>query len=343
MEKESDSTNSNLTEIPLNENATPQKAGLTSFMDNFNISSSSQRRSKHKKTLEEKIIKPFSYYNCKKPIDKTIKVEVGIAEALEKYDNKSKTSDLNNKISLEALKFDPKVYKARSKVDLKELKKLITDENTKTMSLKEISSIFGVSKNTIQRILKEDFKLKKSKIKFDKYAHLKKQSYEKACIYAVKFQSILLNNDIILYFDETMFQINDICPTCWTKDGKSISVPVKETNKYITLNLAVNSEGDIFFSFAENKNDTSSFNNFLDENKKGLLDYAHKINTKFKKTPYIYLDNYGPHNDSNIKLKIKEMGLEIIYGPPYRPMANAAEYIFGILKNKIRRKLLKTL
>ena len=272
--------------------------------------------------------------------DKHISLEFQIALDQFKERNDDNAQLIINSTNL--VTYDGKRHKARSKVNILLLKQLVTDEETKGMSLNELGSLFGVSKNTIHRILKEDMKLKSSNVKVKRFIPNSADLRIKAQEYRAKLQEICHRDERIVYFDESTFEMKCSRMREWTESGRNVYIESKNYNDKVVLLLAITPENELIYQCYKNENTTETICSFLEE-KKGQFEEIQKEEEKTKVNKiYFYLDNYQPHHSKFTKERLAEMGYELLYGPPFKPKANPVEFIFGFLKSKVHRNLYQT-
>lgn len=239
--------------------------------------------------------------------------------------------------------YDKVKYKARGKVDVKLLFGIIKSEEHRGISLQKLAKYFGVSKNTIHRILKDDFGFKNTRIKPKMQILEKEDICQSINKYIDWFKENSKNVFKIVYFDESMFYLKSSKATCWTKSGKTIYEDVENINAFLTLSFAVTFDGEIVFSFDENKNDTETMKKFIHKNKENLFSIASKYKNGESDKRDFYLDNYKVHYSNEVKKLLTNFGFNLVYGPQYKPKANVVEFLFGIIKNKISRIVYKSL
>ena len=100
------------------------------------------------------------------------------------------------------------------------------------------------------------------------------------------------------------------------------------------LNLTVSNQGVEFFTIGTDTNKADDIIDYLKGLEETLLnkdDIKHKLRSG---KVWIYLDNAGIHKTKEVREFIRASKLNVIYGPPYNPQINLAEFIFGLLKRK---------
>lgn len=149
---------------------------------------------------------------------------------------------------------------------------------------------------------------------FDKFAQLKmlKQwSNEGSCE--------------LYYYDESGFSLNSNIPYRWSDVGKPATIPSNRFSKRINVLGFLNTKiKDIFYKMTTDKVDTDIVINFFD-------DFAKQI----KKTTICILDNASTHTSKKFKAKLHEweqLGLHILYLPPYSPELNLIEILWREMK-----------
>lgn len=140
-------------------------------------------------------------------------------------------------------------------------------------------------------------------------------------IYENLAKSGLIN---LVYYDESGFSLNSNVPYAWQEKGKELTIP-KSRSKNITISGFLSNDGKSLDSFK-----TIGFVN--SEMLVGIFDdFASRIS----KETIVVLDNAPTHTSklfsSNIE-KWENLGLKLLFLPPYSPQLNKIETLWRFIK-----------
>jgi transposase len=130
----------------------------------------------------------------------------------------------------------------------------------------------------------------------------------------------------LYFFDESGFSLDSNIPYTWSEVGKPLKVPSNRFAKRINVLGFLNTKNkDLFYEMR-----TGSVNS---EVTVALFDkFAERINNK---STIVILDNASMHTSKAFKSNIEkweEMGLHLLYLPPYSPELNLIEILWREMK-----------
>jgi hypothetical protein len=118
----------------------------------------------------------------------------------------------------------------------------------------------------------------------------------------------------------------------WNKIGDEVifdkNTPNKIINKRVSVIVAVSRNEKINYKIHSDSVDSNKFSSFI-------TSLIAKTDKK-----YFYLDNARIYHTKNIKELFKKNNISPIYGIPYNPQLDIAEYFFRSFKTKLRSLLL---
>ena len=127
------------------------------------------------------------------------------------------------------------------------------------------------------------------------------------------------------FFDESGFSLDSNIPYYWSPVGKPVKIPSSRFAKRINVLGFLNTQNNhLFHKITTTKVDTQVVIDFFD-------DFAKQI----KKTTVVILDNASVHTSKLFKAKIdewEELGLQLLYLPPYSPELNKIEILWKQMK-----------
>jgi len=89
-----------------------------------------------------------------------------------------------------------------------------------------------------------------------------------------------------------------------------------------------------------------SVKEFLENSKKesiaSILETINKANKEYKAI-VVVIDNFSSHKSTLVKEKAKELGIYLVYLPPYSPDLNPSEYIWRSIKRMLSLVFVKSL
>ena len=93
---------------------------------------------------------------------------------------------------------------------------------------------------------------------------------------------------------------------------------------------AISSKGRTFFSINQGKNNSKTFSLFM----LGLIEMLDSINSDWRKSTTILLDNASIHRAKFTKSYFESYGLPIMYLAPYSFKMAAVEKLFSFVKSR---------
>ena len=216
------------------------------------------------------------------------------------------------------------------------IKKLL--EENPYLSTKKMGEKLGVSKETINRILKEDLDMKKINFKWIPYvldSGLRKKRVETSKILLSKLVNLSLRErSLIMTGDETWLYLDNPRTFMWNREKIKLTKPkITISSKKIMISVIWSPSG--FHSIVK-LNEGKKFNKefFIKEVLDELSNNIEKRRPKKKFNGLkIHLDNARPHL---VDEEFTRMKLERIPHPPYSPdLAPSDFFLFGYLKKML--------
>jgi len=273
--------------------------------------------------------------------NKQLNIDSSIILEIENFSKDNNEIVEDTSLSKLNLQYNPKKFKKRSTINLQNLINLATDPN-KNFTLIQLATIFNVSKNTIHRTLKDlniHYKIVKRSFLFSENVQVKKKQSD----FYTWFKKNNINWMRSTFFDESIFLIDNIRPQKWQHESKKATLEIQNKGQFISLYLSLTLNGNITFSTFKNSNKKADFIAYLNENRTKLIENSFFLLQNYKHRVYFFLDNYKPHFSFEILDIIREIGFLEYYLPPYRPKANPVEYVFGLIKSRIKNIMINNL
>ena len=129
----------------------------------------------------------------------------------------------------------------------------------------------------------------------------------------------------LCFYDESGFSLNTNIPYRWSTIGSPALLPsIRFTKRINVLGFLNTDKKSVFYKMTSGRVDTDVVIEFFDN-------FAKQIN----KTTICVLDNASTHTSKKFKAKLdewKELGLHILYLPPYSPELNPIEMLWREMK-----------
>ena len=164
----------------------------------------------------------------------------------------------------------------------------------------------------------------------------KKSDRNKNDIKELHQKIVKINNnnedDNILFTDEVHIDINEINNYGWNYKNQEVDHSVikikknkKNKNTRLTLIASVSKKGKLDYTLA-----------YGNVNGKIYKQHIKRMQRK-KKYKYHYHDNCGIHRSKIVRNSMKRLGITVIRAISYTPELNIIEYMFNVLKKKIKK------
>jgi hypothetical protein len=191
------------------------------------------------------------------------------------------------------------------------LKQEFQDLEISKRALKRFFKKIGLSYKRAKKTIMKNSKWKNYFDKFAQVKMLKQWANEGFCE--------------LYFYDESGFSLNSNIPYRWSIIGEPTPIPSDRFSKRINVLGFLNTNiKNVFYKMTSEKVDTDVVINFFD-------DFVKQI----KKTTICVLDNASIHTSKKFKAKLqewKELGLHILYLPPYSPELNPIEMLWREMK-----------
>ena len=140
-----------------------------------------------------------------------------------------------------------------------------------------------------------------------------------------------------IYLDETGFQLANNNYYDWRRINEDIYGGAKNNlQKKINFILAVDEKKVIHYKFTTNSINQNIFIDFLKE-------MNEKLSIQEMKNYVIIMDNAKYHTTNRVKKYAYKKKMKIITNCPYYSQFNSIEFIFGVIKKKLYRILIKNI
>ena len=116
----------------------------------------------------------------------------------------------------------------------------------------------------------------------------------------------------------------------WHEKGKSCSLPKKALNPRISLTLAIDTQGAVFYSMTQSNNNSDTMSVFLKE-LAGTLDRTRR---GWRKTTVVLLDNAPYHASKETLAVLKRLKVPTMFLAPYSFDVAPCELYFARFKSK---------
>lgn len=190
---------------------------------------------------------------------------------------------------------------------------------------RSIMRIFNtsISIQHIYRILKEE-RITYKNVTYVKWPYTEKKLSDEKKRLKNELGNLEINN--IISYDESSVEINMQNNKGWSKKNTRCLRQFKPRKVRMTLGLAINRAGVVGFKIVKKSFNGAIFKDFLDATLLPIIN-----NNK------ILLDNATIHKCKLVKESLSKTTNKFVFNIPYHPQTNPVEYIFGIMKQKLRK------
>ena len=187
---------------------------------------------------------------------------------------------------------------------------------------------FEVTRPAVCKVLKEELGLRYRKIK-----KIPLQANSQRCKvlrqqYALSLLSMLDSGKRIIQVDETWLNETNFMRLAWSKPMSSASVPTKAVSPSLSLIVALDTDGRVFFSLSHASTDQDTFMLFLQH----LIRQLDLDTPGWQTCSCIAMDNAGYHAGEDIRSYLRKMEVPFMYSGPYAYSAASIETLFAHLK-----------
>ena len=159
------------------------------------------------------------------------------------------------------------------------------------------------------------------------------QSNEERCLvlrqqYALKMLPLLESGKRIINVDESWINQTKFLRRIWAPTDAAGTYSFKQVAPRISLIVALDTEGRIWFALTQANTDTDIMTTFLNYLKREL----DLQEPGWEETSTILLDNAKWHSNVEMKERLAKMQLPVIYSAPYSYTTAPVEKIFAALK-----------
>jgi transposase len=141
-----------------------------------------------------------------------------------------------------------------------------------------------------------------------------------------KLKNKLKQNDKILFMDGVHPQHNTVAAYGWIKKGYEKEIKSNSGRRRLNINGALDiNTCKTTITFEETLNAIT------------VLSLFKKLRKVYKKAEKIYIicDNAGYYKTEDLRLKVKELNIELVFLPPYSPNLNIIERLWKFFRKKV--------
>ena len=142
------------------------------------------------------------------------------------------------------------------------------------------------------------------------------------------FLKLDLSKKVVINVDETWIGISDFRCRKWCRPAGTNSVPKLQISPRISMIVALDSTGDVFFSLLQANSNSEIMGIFFQR----LVEKLDSERPGWRNTSYILLDN-APYHKSAASLKLfEDLLVPVIYTGPHSYDASPVELFFAAFK-----------
>lgn len=249
-----------------------------------------------------------------------------------------------------------KEYKSRNKdsiktkiiLDSNELKKIISKNASMIFTLKEIkheycklhpSDKFSISTLRRHLITKMGYRyMINNLVNVKNSTELSKKMN---LIYLRKLVHTLLDEYMMIYIDESSFNDHALRKYSWRNKEQPLRLTNNGRIESISFIGAISKDDKILFDYNENTNTSETFAKFLDDLEKSITQIDKYKEKYLNKRIILVMDNAKIHTSKKTRKKLDDLKFKVFYLPPYSPKLNCIEYVWGWIKRKMRRRIIR--
>jgi hypothetical protein len=245
-------------------------------------------------------------------------------------DNNIINSNIVYRKGIKMLNIDENIVKQilkKSEYQHLSLKKIV-------LEYKKIDSNADFSSETLRRFMKKKMGLVYKKPLFKNYRFFTNNTQIIKIMFLKKIIKEILNNQIIIYIDESNFSNRHKSFKKWINKDNNIETSHPGRFASVNLILASTNRRIIHYKIIESTTTSEKFIDFLEE-LKNEIKYNSKDFTERDLSRYtLYLDNARIHTSLTLSKYFEFQRFNVVFGVPYQPIYNMVERVFGDLKRK---------
>lgn len=229
------------------------------------------------------------------------------------------------------------------------LENIIDNNKEKSFSLKEIQEKYceitnsnKCSISTLKRYLVNilGYRFKKT-LMFNEKA-VDDLYVDKELTFFTKMKEVMKKEVMLLYLDESSFCEKRNTIKIWVKKNTNKKIANGGRIKSVSIMATISKDGVIYYELTKEKFKSVNFISYINN-----LEGYFRNNEKYKRyleerRIYIILDNAKLHTSKYSRKELKKSYLNFIFQPTYKPEYNTIEYLWGVMKKKKEKTVIKT-
>lgn len=227
------------------------------------------------------------------------------------------------------------------------LKKIVNNQ-TKSLTINEIRQKYmefytkpKFSNETLRRYMRKNlgYRYKQCYLK-----HNRSSQYEVTLMminFITRYISILDEKHTIIFVDETSINDHRNTKKFWTqKNGPNVKLNYGRLST-ISVTGAIDSSGLLHYELNKISNTADDFIMFISNTEKLLESHKNYSDQLSKGRITVILDNSKLHTSKKTRKNLKYSKLNFLYQPCYCPQVNGIEMIWGLIKRKLSKNIVK--
>ena len=182
----------------------------------------------------------------------------------------------------------------------------------------------------VRDVLKKDFNMSYAKAKDQAVNINSNRNVLLRQAWARRFLQPDFNKKIFLNIDESWIGQTDFRRMTWRAKGKSSSLPKKALNPRISLTMAIDTQGAVFYSVSQANNNSDTMGVFLKE----LTDMLDRTRRGWRKNTVVLLDNAPYHTSKETMAVLQRLRVPTMFFAPYSFDVAPCELYFALFKSK---------
>ena len=200
----------------------------------------------------------------------------------------------------------------------------------------KLDGVKKIGKETVRKTLRRKLRLKYRKTrKIRNPKFFETRTVLITIVFVIIVCNLIRKGKKFLFLDESSFQNMNNVGGVWTSGQGEEIVPGANRMKKLGLLMGMSREKVEHWEVSEETVNSSD-----------MVCYFQKLRETLPKEEnpdlWLIMDNERYHKSEKTVECLQQLEFNVLYTPPYTPQSNAAEYIFSILKRKIRRKMPET-
>lgn len=266
------------------------------------------------------------------------------------------------KLSKESMKFfklmNSFIEEHRIKQSLKQkiyfndeiLMSIIDDKNENSKTLKEIKEKYFMitgngefSISTLRRYMINNLKYSFRSIPFINLRSKDDNSRVKDLVYFSKLREIIRQERIILYLDESSFSERRNSVKAWNKRNTNTNISNGGRVRSISIMGAISENALLHWVKIEGRYNSTDFIRFIEELEDKISNSSELKEHLDNRNIFVVLDNAKIHTSKYSRRELKKKRLRFVFQTPYNPQFNPIELLWGMMKRKKSRKIIKNM